>query len=63
MNWSKTNTFPMFLPQDEKQYRVDHVDFITKALERRVAMETERITAALGELDTNQSGKICLQVR
>ena len=42
---------------------MDHVDFITKALEKRVAMETERIFAALDELDTNQTGKICLQVR
>lgn len=48
--------------QSDIKYRVDHADFVSKALEKRVAMETERVIAVLDKLDANHNGKISLQV-
>ena len=56
---------PKFLTQhcqNEKPRCLDRVDFITKALEKRGRVETERILASFEELDSSKNGNVSLQV-
>ena len=49
------------ITQNETKCGIDHVDFITKALEKRGRVETDRIFATLDGLDTGNTGKISVQ--
>jgi len=49
------------LNENETKCGIEHVDFITKAFEKRERMETDRIFATLDELDTGNTGKISVQ--
>eukprot|EP00977_Amphora_coffeiformis_P002780 scaffold523_cov166-Amphora_coffeaeformis.AAC.8 len=46
------------LDVNSENCRVDHTAFVTKALEKRERMETNRLLGALDELDTENTGKI-----
>ena len=48
--------------QNGKPLCLDRVDFITKALERRGRVETERVLASFEGLDASKNGNVSLQV-
>lgn len=54
---------PVYLFAQNGDYsRIEHADFIVKALEKRGRVETERIIETLKELDVAERGKISVQV-